>query len=214
MSTRPAPSQQSARGPWPRLPGQAASDTPPGLARLALIDSARRVLPALAVAIAVGIYEGALGDGMITGFTVAVFTVAMLRVPLPLHLLPLSTAALIVAAPLLACLGIVAAAELGADADSTTFTGDLLLPVGTAILVGAAVELFGRALMRRRPVRVATIGSPAFAEALQRELEETGIDFVDGQGWIDLHDPEGRGEDLDRLAERIAERTRRAPAST
>jgi len=121
---------------------------------------------------------------------VGLLALPLRRFPMPLHLMPTTRILLALIPPMFGC-GIFALADALGPETLSVGAGEALsaglIAAGAALLI----ELVGPRWLRRRPVRIATLGAPGFALALARELRETGVGEAELIGWIDQSDPEG-----------------------
>ncbi len=190
MFEQPADQTEDRVGSGVRLPGQGLPVTPPGLQRLVRLDVLRNVSPGLAAGIAVTATDGDAGDGLLAAIVILFSTALLLRDTLPLHLMQASRVFIAILAPLLGSGTIALAALLGSGVQPS-FGQDFLVPVSVAALTGMLTNLLYLGVMARRPVRVATIGSPVFAAGLERELNETRMSAVKMVGHLNIRPPGG-----------------------
>jgi lipopolysaccharide/colanic/teichoic acid biosynthesis glycosyltransferase len=161
---------------------------PRSLARRAAFARARMVLPALAAAIAIAFAAGP-GQGLLIGAIVGLIAAPLRRFPLPLHLLP-TTRILVALIPAVVGCGFFALADLLGPRSFSVGSVDAAIAGAAAALIALAIEAVEPRSLRSLPVRIATLGSPAFAIALERELAETGRRDVTMVGWIDSAGPD------------------------
>ncbi len=156
---------------------------PRSLSRRAALGRARVLLPAVGAFIA-GTITAGIGQGLLLGAAVALVAAPLRRFPMPLHLMP-TTRILLALIPALAGCGIFALADLIGPRTFEIGSGTALFAALITAEVALAIELAAPRWLRRCPVRIATLGSPEFALALDQELLETGIEHAEMIGWID-----------------------------
>jgi len=182
----PRPAGASERS---RSLGLSAPSMPASIARVGALRRARMLLPALAAFLA-GTLSAGLGPGLLLGGLVTLIAAPLRRFPMPLHLMPATRTILAVAPPAIAC-GLFALADaVGPEQLSVSGTAALVTAL-VAAEVAMLIEIFAPSWLAARPVRIATLGAPDFALALDRELAENGIRSDVLVGWIDqsLGDP-------------------------
>ena len=160
---------------------------PRSIARQAAVARARIVLPAV-VSFAVGSLAVGVGQGLLLGVIVGLLAAPLRRFPMPLHLMPTTRVLLALLPPVFGC-GIFAFADaIGPQAFQVDSRSALLAALIT-ILASLLLESFAPRWLAACPVRIATLGAPDFALALDQELEEVGIDHAELVGWIDQNSP-------------------------
>ncbi len=167
----------------PRPLGLSEDRVPESLERRASFARARELLPALAALVAGAIVAGP-GQGLLLGAVVGLVAAPLRRFPMPLHLMPTTRILLALIPPALGC-GIFALADLIGPRSFSVSGSDAVIAGLAAALAALLIEAFFPPWLRRRPVRIATLGAPAFAIALERELSETGVGEAKVVGWID-----------------------------
>ncbi len=177
-----APTTTAAAAPPPPL-GLSEDRVPESLERRAAFERARELLPALAALIA-GSIAGGPGAGLLLGAIVGLIAVPLRRFPMPLHLMPATRTLLALIPPVFGCGIFVLADALGPQSFSVSAAEALTAGIAAAA-VALAIEAVYPSWLRRRPVRIATLGAAEFAVALEGELRETGIAFAEVVGWID-----------------------------
>lgn len=188
-----------------RLPGQGRPETPPALRREAGLELFSRILPALASGLAVALGPAGWGVGLLTALAVYVVFSYLLNSQFPLRLIPVSRVLIALLGPALGA-GIVSLSLLlsGYDNPEVSFG----LAIGAGLLVRLLMDVVSDAVMARNPIRIAVVGSPVFAAALERELEETGTRHIELLGWINLHAETAmpmRRRLADRITDQVAE---------
>jgi len=179
-----APPRERPQGPNPPRPlGLSEDRVPESLERRARFARSRELLPALAALVA-GVILAGPGQGLLLGAVVGLVAAPLRRFPMPLHLMPTTRTLLALIPPFLGC-GIFALADLIGPRSFSIGSSDALIAGLAAAAVALAIEVFFPPWLHRRPVRIATLGAPEFAIALERELEETGIREAEVVGWID-----------------------------
>ncbi len=161
---------------------------PHSLARRASWARAGELLPAIAAAVAGAIAAG-LGQGLLLGAIVGLIAAPLRRFPMPLHLMPATRILLALIPPFLGC-GIFALADLLGPRSFSVGIDDAAIAGAASALVALVIEAMRPRQLRRLPVRIATLGAPAFALALERELAETDVGQATLVGWIDAGSPE------------------------
>lgn len=156
---------------------------PRSLARRAALARARIILPAIGALIA-GLVGAGIGQGVLLGGSVALVASPLRRFPMPLHLMPTTRIVLALIPPLFGC-GIFALADALGPRTFEIGSGPALFAGLIAAGVALALELVGPRFLRQRPMRIATLGAPEFALALDQELHETGLGEAELVGWID-----------------------------
>ena len=182
----PRPADAAERS---RSLGLASPSMPASIARRGALRRARVLLPALA-AFLTGSLTAGVGPGLLLGGLVALIAAPLRRFPMPLHLMPATRTLLAVAPPAVAC-GLLALADAIGPAQLSVSGTAALVTALVAAEVAMLIEIFAPAWLAARPVRIATLGAPDFALALDRELAENGIRSDVLVGWIDqsLGDP-------------------------
>jgi lipopolysaccharide/colanic/teichoic acid biosynthesis glycosyltransferase len=160
---------------------------PESLARRAALARGRVAGPALAAMLAALLFSGP-GQAIVLGSLVALLALPLRRFPMPLHLMPATRLTLALAPAAIGC-GIFALADVFGPQPFSIGAGEALMCGLIAAEAALLIELFGPRWLRRRPMRIATLGAPQFALALARELLETGIEEATLVGWIDQSDP-------------------------
>ena len=167
-----------------RALGLSEQRVPDSLQRRAAFARARELLPALAAMLA-GLIVSGPGQALLLGAMVGLVAAPLRRFPMPLHLMPTSRMLLALIPPAIGC-GIFVLADGVGPRSFAIGSGDALAVGLFAAAVALAVEAGYPPWMRRRPVRVATLGAPEFALALERELREARIRETELVGWIDV----------------------------
>jgi exopolysaccharide biosynthesis polyprenyl glycosylphosphotransferase len=184
-----------------QLSGSAASDrsqagdefparlslVPAGIRRSHAVRNAGVMLPALAATVASFLLGGqdaeALARAAVLGLAILSTALLLKGFTYPHRLLPVSRL-LVALLPALVG-GFVAGVLAISDAYNLAATG--LLPATlTAIIVAIAVEVGGSAFLTARPMRVAVLGSPAFASALKLEVEAGTVEHIEVIGWLNI----------------------------
>ena len=124
---------------------------------------------------------------------VALIALPVRRFPMPLHLMPATRVFLALAPAALGC-GIFAVADAIGTQQFSIGAGEALTCGLVAAEIALLLELLGPRWLRRRPIRIATLGASEFAMAFARELRETGIEEATLVGWIDQSDPDALRE--------------------
>ena len=156
---------------------------PRSLARRAALDRARILLPAVGALIA-GTIAAGIGQGLLLASAVALVAAPLRRFPMPLHLMPTTRILLALIPALIGC-GVFALADLIGPQTFEIGSGPALFAALITAEVALAIELVAPRWLRQCPMRIATLGSPEFALALEQELQETGIGHAEIIGWID-----------------------------
>jgi lipopolysaccharide/colanic/teichoic acid biosynthesis glycosyltransferase len=156
---------------------------PRSLARRAAVARARVLLPAVAALIA-GTIAAGIGQGLLLGGAVALVAAPLRRFPMPLHLMPTTRILLALIPAMIGC-GIFALADLIGPRTFEIGSGPALFAALVTAEVALAIELVAPRWLRQCPMRIATLGSPEFALALEQELHETGVGHAEMIGWID-----------------------------
>ena len=172
--------------------GLSDSRVPESLARRETLKRARVVLPALAALVAALVFSGP-GQGIVLAALVALIALPVRRFPMPLHLMPATRVFLALAPAALGC-GIFAVADAIGTQQFSIGAGEALTCGLVAAEIALLLELLGPRWLRRRPIRIATLGASKFAMAFARELRETGIEEATLVGWIDQSDPDALRE--------------------
>lgn len=157
---------------------------PEALRRSRLVASAKSLVPTIVV-LALAPFVGA-PTGIALLFATAVYIGSHLadRISYPLDLMPIARLLMTLLGPVLGFTLIFAVLHLGSG-DQEPLDGLVIVTAISAIFAVVA-DLAGRAWLRRRPLRVAVLGSLRFAQGLGRELEENGIEDVKLLGWLNL----------------------------
>ncbi len=163
--------------------GLSPGSMPASIARRDVVRRARVVLPALAALIA-GALAAGIGPGLLLGAVVGLIAAPLRRFPMPRHLMPATRTALAIAPPVLGC-GLFALADALGPAQASISATVALIAALVAAEAAMLVEVAAPAWLAARPVRIATLGAPDFALALDRELAENGISSSVLVGWID-----------------------------
>jgi lipopolysaccharide/colanic/teichoic acid biosynthesis glycosyltransferase len=166
----------SARGNLPYLSGLSAQRT--------IEFVTLRVAPALTGGVIAYRHVNSEWQGLLV-FACMLAAVTLMRRPrYPLHLIPLASALVYVAGPPLGALAaVLISVSDGSPSDVTV--GHMVAPVLGAWVVTGIGAAITRKFMREREVRVAVIGSHAFARGLQAELKAIGIKGFRVIGCID-----------------------------
>ncbi len=180
--TGPPPRPRTGAERWRSL-GLSSGRVPASIARHAALVRARIFLPALAALIAGTITSG-IGPGLLMAGIVALIGAPLGRFPMPRHVMPATRIALALAPALLGCGFFVVADILGPEQFAISATGAAVTAL-VAAETAMVLELFAPAWMADCPVRIATLGAPDFALALDRELAENGLRSHELTGWID-----------------------------
>ena len=179
-----APASADAEARSPRRPLELSeSRVPEALKRRAAFARARELLPALA-AFLVGLFVSGPGQGLLLGAVVGLIAAPLRRFPMPLHLMPTTRTLLALIPPFFGC-GIFALADLIGPQSFSVSASDALITGVAAAIVALAIEALFPRWLRRQPLRIATLGAPDFAIALERELQETGLGEAVVAGWIE-----------------------------
>jgi lipopolysaccharide/colanic/teichoic acid biosynthesis glycosyltransferase len=187
LQPRPVPADGAGSGARRPL-GLSELRVPASLQRRAAFARARELLPAVA-ALLVGTVVSGPGQGLLLGALVGLVAAPLRRFPMPLHLMPATRILLALIPPVLGC-GIFALADIVGPRSFEVSEGDALIAGIAAAVVALAIEAGYPPWLRRRPVRIATLGAPEFANALRQELEETGVGEAEVVGWIEEAGPE------------------------
>jgi exopolysaccharide biosynthesis polyprenyl glycosylphosphotransferase len=172
------------RGPTPASRARAHPGHTSALAAQRIFSVAGvRLAPAFAAAIVASLHSG-FGDGALLGLGVLFCASALERKRYPLHLMPLGGALARALAPLAGVIG----GWLLSLTLSPMAVDELAAPLGAAWVVLAAVLAIGHRLESGFQVRVAVIGSPGLAQALDAELETFNINRWQVVGWMDFTD--------------------------
>jgi exopolysaccharide biosynthesis polyprenyl glycosylphosphotransferase len=156
------------------------------------VRNAGVVLPALTAAAASFVLGGhdaeAFARAAVLGLAILSTALLLKGFTYPHRLMPVSRL-LIALLPALVG-GFVAGVLAVSDAYNLAATG--LLPATViAVVVSIAVEVGGSAFLAARPLRVAVLGSPAFAAGLKLEVEAGSAEHVEVIGWLNI---EGESE--------------------
>lgn len=170
-------------GPGPRPLGLSELRVPESLQRRAAFARARTLLPAIGAAVA-ALFVAGPGQALLLGVVVGLVAAPLRRFPMPLHLMPTTRIVLALVPPLLGC-GIFALADVFGPQTFSLSSGDALAAGLVSAEVALLIELFYPRWLCRRPLRIATLGASDFAIALERELNETGMEEAKLVGWID-----------------------------
>lgn len=171
-----------------RALGLSSPRTPESIDRAATVGRARVLVPALGALLA-GALTAGVGQALLLATAVALVAAPLRRFPFPRHLMPATRILLALAPPALGCGVFVLADLMGPE----TFSISSSAAVVTALIAAEAamlVELVAPRWLAARPMRIATLGAPDFALALDRELAETGITQAELLGWIDQSGPD------------------------
>jgi lipopolysaccharide/colanic/teichoic acid biosynthesis glycosyltransferase len=166
-----------------RAMGLSAERTPVSIARVATVRHARVLLPALAAFVACALTAG-VGQALLIAAAIGLVSAPLHSFPMPLHLMPTTRILLALAPPAFVCGAFAIADAIG----PASFAIDSSAALVTALIAAEAamiVEILGPMWLAARPIRIATLGAPDFALALDRELAETGIEQTEMVGWID-----------------------------
>lgn len=165
-------------------PGSPSGEEPEALRRRRLVAMAKHVVPTVVVLALTPLAGAPIGLALL--FAVAVYIGAGLteRISYPLDLMPIARFIMTLSGPVLGFSLVFAVVHLGGgDKDPL---GDLAIVSAVSAIAAATTDLLGRAWIRRRPMRVAVLGSLRFAQGLGRELEENGIEDIELVGWLNL----------------------------
>ncbi len=160
---------------------------PRSIARQVALKRARIVLPAMVVFL-VGSLSVGIGQGLLLGAAVGLLAAPLRPFPMPLHLMPTTRLVLAMLPPLVGC-GIFALADALGPRSFEIGGGHALLAAAIAMVAAVVLELLGPIWLAARPMRIATLGAPDFALALEQELHEVGIPHAQLIGWIDQSSP-------------------------
>ena len=167
--------------------GLSAHRIPRSIARQAAVARARILFPAV-VAFVVGTLAEGVGQGLLLGTIVGLLAAPLRRFPMPLHLMPTTRVLLALLPPVFGC-GIFAFADAIGPQAFQVGSGPALITALITIEASLLLELFAPRWLAACPVRIATLGAPDFALALDQELEEVGIAHAELVGWIDQRSP-------------------------
>ena len=160
---------------------------PRSIARQMALKRARMVLPAL-VAFLAGSLSVGIGQGLLLGGAVGLLAAPLRPFPMPLHLMPTTRLLLALLPPLIGC-GIFAMADAFGPPAFEIGAEQALLVAAVTAACAFVLELLGPIGLAARPMRIATLGAPDFALALDQELQEVGIPHAKLVGWIDQSGP-------------------------